>query len=205
MTETSDEQINVDLVAIATRIRNEVQIALLNWATVEAFNSSSESIEANLKRHGGWEPAKFLVKALVRDVLMTLMRVTDDPDADRQTLLMFRKRWENANVGTLPCDIADHQQKVFENVPLAWKNSTETELSKLRGSFRNVRHNLIAHALDFSELDLPDLIPKIRPFLNLVAELVYHAAAMVGIADDDLEDRRKFGLSEAQRFWKHIA
>ncbi len=180
---------------------------MLNWATVEAYNNSIERINATLHNVGGSEAAIFLVRALVRDVLMTLLRITDDPGKDRQTILTFRKEWENATFDLLPEDIAEHKRKLFENVPLKWTKgeNPKTELWELRDKLRHVRNALIAHALDFSKIGFSHLGKDVRELLTLLAGLSNHTAAMADLDDDNLEERWKINLGDATSFWDRIA
>ena len=52
-------QMSTSLREIAERIRNEVNIATINWCTVEALNNDIERIEARLTKSGGWQAAIF--------------------------------------------------------------------------------------------------------------------------------------------------
>ena len=205
-TNSTVKSVEKELVEIATRIRNEVQIAMQNWATVEAFNNSQDKIEVALTEAGGWAPAILLVRALARDVLMTLMRITDDPHKDRQTLLRFRKLWEDTNNVSLSDCITVHRKALFDNVPRKWtdEKSLKTQLGELRTNFKDVRDNLIAHALPYSTLNLKNDVVKIRPFLLLISGLSNHAAMMAGFKEDDLQLRWDRSLDESRRFWATI-
>ena len=189
---------------ISIRVRDEVRIAMMNWATVEVFNERREAIQEQLTASEAWQPAKFMIKALVRDVLMALMRITDDSGQDRQTLVRLVGSSSNLDFGGSPTrrQNADH---LFAYVPPKWKGSREAllkpELYDLRENLRPIRDRLIAHALDYSAIDLTADVPQIRAFLILVGSLSYAACTVFDVETDNLQARWDSALREARSFW----
>lgn len=189
---------------ISSRIRDEIQIAMMNWATVEAFNERSEEIEIRLTAGGAWQPAKFMIKALVRDVLMALMRVTEEAGQDRQTLVRV-VRWISENDLASITSEKENANYLVDYVPPAWKGSRENlqkvELYDLREKFRPIRDQLIAHATDYNDIDLKADVPHIRAFLLLAGSLSYAACAVFDVGTDELQARWDNSLEEARHFW----
>lgn len=203
---------------IAMRLRNELRIATLNWATVEAFNTQFERFRDPLIAHDAWQPALFAVRAVVRDVILALMRVTDGPgkENDLETMCSILGMFD----GKTPGEIADltgaDQADVLaglaylrERVPPKWgKNEplpSNAELADSRRAFEPIRNSLIAHAKIYSSLDLRRDVPKTRAFLLLVSRLSDAACMICNVPRDDLEKRWKAADTEATRFWEFVA
>ena len=86
---------------VALRIRDEIRIAIRNWATVEAYNNQGERLQELLEANNAWRPAHSAVKALVRDVIAALMRLTDGPGIARESLCGLVVLLDNKNATEL--------------------------------------------------------------------------------------------------------
>ncbi len=202
-----------DAADIAMRMRNELRIATLNWATVESFNNTFGTYRDALIEQDAWQPALFGVRALVRDVIMTLFRVTDAPGEknDLESICALIEVFNGksteeiaASTGADVGSVAAGLEYLRERVPRRWGNEPPPEradLADLRLALRPVRDGLIAHAKTYSSLDLRSSVPKTRAFLRVTSELSDAACMICNVPRDDLQERWDNSLKEAERFW----
>ena len=203
---------------IAMRLRNELRIATLNWATVEAFNATFEGFRDRLIAEDAWQAPMFGVRAMARDVIMTLMHVTDGPghDYDRETICRFVGLFNGGTsheiaeaTGASEANVAEGLSYLRARVPALWgKNHPlpgNRELADIRTRFEPIRNRLLAHAQVYSSLDLRRDVPKTREFLRLVSRLSDAACMICNVPRDDLQDRWDGAFAEAERFWKIVA
>jgi hypothetical protein len=201
---------------IAMRLRDELRIAMMNWATVEAFNNSFEMFRDTLISHAAWQPPMFAVRAVVRDVILTLMRVTDPPQEELQTISRIlglfdgKTTLEISNTtGADEVAIQNGLEFLHARVPLSWgKNQplpTNGELVEARTIFEPIRNSLIAHAKIYSSLDLRRDVKRTREFLILVSKLSEAACMICNVPRDDPQERWDSALREAQAFWQIVA
>lgn len=207
---------------IASRLRDELRSLTTIWTLVEAFNGRNE--DHRLKLHsvitqlGLSATAEALLKALTRDVLSALFRITDaaGPDRERQSFCLLRQIIEKREIAsTLEADALswhgsdDNPKKVRENIeyikrqiPRDWKNSTPQggKVLQLRERLRPLRDALLAHAMSYDTLQQPTF-GEIRCFVKIASELqAASSLAILGEAED-LQDRWEGRLREANDFW----
>lgn len=212
-----DLRVEAGLSDIAVRIRNEIQNAILNWATAEAFNSQIELLQSGLEPKQAWQPAKFAVKALVRDVISALMRVTDSA-GDLETLCRFIRETSNLDAQSLSQrtgasdeTVRDALRYLRDRVPPNWSNSdvvaalAHRELHEMRTMFKPIRDGLLAHAKDYSQIDLKNDIPKIRSFLKIVSRLSCATCLIANVPSVDFDESWNASFDEATRFWGIVA
>ena len=203
---------------ITMRLRNEVRIATLNWATVEAFNSTFETLRDGLIEWNAWQPAMFGVRSIARDVIMALMRITDGPgqDNDLETVSRLVDAFDGMTAGEIAATTGATEEAITAGleylqarVPLGWgKNHVSpgnSELADMRMSFKPIRDNLIAHAKVYSTLDLRRDMPKVRTFLLLISSLSDAACMVCNVPRDDLQERWDTSVAEAKQFWGIVA
>ena len=200
---------------IAMRLRNELRIATMNWATVEAFNTEFEQFRDPLVALNAWQPALFTTRAVARDVIMTLMRVTDGPGTagDLETLSRILGLFD----GKTPSEIAESTgareisvkaglKFLQERVPLSWgKNQSmpsNPELVVARKALEPIRNSLVAHAKNYSSLDLRRDVPRTRAFLMLVSRLSDAVCMICNVPRDNQQEYWDTAYAEATRFWK---
>ena len=203
---------------IAMRLRNELRIATLNWATVEAFHATFEVYRDQLIAHTAWQPPMFAVRAVVRDVIVTLMRVTDGPGQkdDLETISRILKSFDGMKLGEIveatgasEGDVAAGLEFLRERVPSVWGRNqplpSNLELADMRAAFEPIRNNLIAHAKVYSSLDLRRNVKMTRDFLLLVSKLSDAVCMLCNVPRDDLEERWDASFAEAIHFWNVVA
>lgn len=203
---------------VARRLRDEMRIAMLNWATVEAFNSRFEGFRDDLKTENAWQPAMFAMRAVARDVLLALMRVTDGPgqDDDCQTLPRIVAMFDGqdaaaiaAATGAEESDVSAGLSYLRERVPRYWGKKeplpVNRELAELREIFRPIRNRLLAHAQVYSSLDLRRDMHKAGEFLRLTSSLSDAACMICNVPRDDLQERWQNSFEEATHFWEIVA
>lgn len=199
---------------IAMRMRNELRIATMNWATVETFNSKFETFRDGLLDQHAWEPALFAVRAIVRDVILTLFRVTDASGAndDLETVCALVGTFNGKSAGEIAAstgaDVTDVEaglRFINERVPRRWGRDEPPpscrELAELRDSLRPIRDGLIAHAKTYSSLDLRSTVPKTRSFLRVASELSDAACMICNVPRDDLQDGWIQAMAASGSFW----
>jgi hypothetical protein len=207
----------IGLQDLALRMRNEIDVAILNWATVETFNNRFEEFETTLTAIKSWNPAKFAIKALVRDVIAALMRVTDSPGSqnDLETLCRFVDLLTNLDANDIAKSTGANEHIAHDaltylraRVPRTWgKKQNEIcdhELLNLRNVFKPIRDTLIAHSASYSSIDLQADIPKIRHFLLVVTRLCHAACLLCNIDTDDYEVKRNVAMEQATAFWDAV-
>lgn len=207
-------QMSTSLREIAERIRNEVNIATINWCTVEALNNDIERIEARLTKSGGWQAAIFASRALVRDVIASLMRVTDGKGdkGDLHNLCGFIARLEGRDfeeiasaTGATVAHVELGLAYLRDRVPRDWAERTprpsNDELARLRDVFWPIRNALLAHATDYTQLDLKKDMPKMREFLRVSSSLADAACLVANVQRAELQERWNDYLREGRVFW----
>ncbi len=199
--------------AVAIRLRDEMRIATLNWATVEAFNNHFESFRDELHERGAWQPPMFAMRAVVRDVIMALMRLTEPAGAkgERQTLLvlaadLFARDPKHLceEFGTTEHEVEASLDLLRQHLPADgnWPKASDSyQLSTLRTTFRPIRNSLIAHAAIYSSLDLRNDVPKVREFLQVVSMLTDQLCKVCNVETDDPSELWDAALGEAEMFW----
>lgn len=198
---------------IGLRLRNEVQTAVLNWATIEAFNNRSELIEQQLREIKAWSPAELAIKALVRDVIITLMRITDPPGDknDLHTFCMLAKlingmdaREVAAITGADESDAQSGIKALAAKVPPSWNtdnNQLDQEVVELRKVFRPIRDALIAHSKSYKAIDVYSSVPQTRQFLKVAAYLSNAASLIIHLPQVDFEAQWQEALSQSTELW----
>lgn len=214
MIETND-QAGPKAPDIALRLRNELRIATLNWSTVEAFNSSFEEFRDQLIEQEAWQPAIFAVRALVRDVVVTLFRITDSSEKDAQSICALVKALEGRSdseieelTGANRDDITAGLAFIQARVPRKWSSNPllpDGALAELRTTLRPIRDSLITHAKIYSSLDLRSSVSNTRQFLQLTSELSDAACMVCNVPRDNFQDRWHGALAESHRFWQVVA
>ena len=200
---------------IAMRIRNELCIATLNWAMVETFNNRFDAFRDQLIAQDAWDPAVFATRALVRDVIMTLFRVSDDKGDDRETFVALVAAFNGKSAAEIAMATGADETAVDiglkflrERVPRGWgKNEPPPSCTKLRDTrlaLRPVRDSLIAHAMNFSSLELRSDVPKTRDFLRLASELSDATCMICNVPRDDLQERWNIALAQSTNFWEIV-
>lgn len=201
----------VELAPIALRLRNEMKIAILNWATVEALNYRFEQLEASLGKCEAWQPVRFAVKALVRDVIVALMRVTDGEGQQRhlESLGRFVALLEGQDQrlkdqATESVWVSDGLKYLRQRVDRVWSEGKKPDVAtiwELRTTFRPIRDSLIAHAKDYSQLDVTRDVPKVREFLGAAYLLTDAACVVCNLESENFDELRNASRQEAERFW----
>ncbi|MEQ1650515.1 MAG: hypothetical protein ABL898_18200 [Hyphomicrobiaceae bacterium] len=200
-----------ELLEVVLRIRSEISVAMLNWATVEAFNNNADALFDGLSRRIAGETARFAIKALVRDVIACLMRISDAPGTDRQSLCRLAKEFSALSLdalvvrfGGLADDLNAARSLFLASVPVDWTTQPEPvdgRLRELRTTFRPIRDVLIAHALDYSNLELKRDIPKVREFLKLSASLTDAACIVCNVSRLNLQEHWDGAIAQGTAFW----
>lgn len=213
---------NMSVASVALRLRNEMRIVTLNWANVQALNNKIEGLREPLLRAEAWEPVVYSSRALLRDVVMTLMRLSDgntgnsnDNDNSRQSLCRLMYLFESKSDNEIS-DETGADRQVVENgmkflrarVPARWSSDVrlvDDELRCLRANFKPVRDSLIAHALDHGSLDLRFTLNSTNEFFNLVSRLVDAACMVCNVERDDLDERWEEAMRLASNYWRVVA
>lgn len=185
--------------SIAVRIRNELRIATLNWAFVEALNNRGEAILEDLERTGGGgESLRFVGPAIVRDVISTLMRVTDAVNGDRQTICRISELLKGPACRPTDADLKCHIDHIEKLVTPTWNPCPgDSRLFDLRESLREIRNALISHARPFGHIDLKKDTLKVRDMLRVVSELEASACSLFLPPADNLEERWNKAFADA--------
>lgn len=156
-----------------------------------------------------------LADALIRDTLIALFRMTDDPGNNRFTLCAISKLLGSASLQTErvnwfeQCPVPSGEvckQKinfVLQVVPSKWGAGTKLHddgLLSLRTELKPIRDKLIAHALPFDGLQLA--LHRIDDFHTLTGKLVSAAEWIFeGAAPSNRFNPRS---RETEEFWYYV-
>lgn len=217
--------------AITKRIENEVRSATRNWAIVEAFYGRDEKHRQRLHQHievsGLGSTVGALLKALHRDTLAGLLRISDPPgnQNQRQTLCRLssllaenavlsdlressrRSRTEFSEWDRQNADFEMQNIRFIKSLVLAdWTSATpvDARLQIFRTSLRDVRNSILAHAQHYEEVKQPSF-GETRDFLKLSGELQAACSLVFFSSSTDLQERWDSYLREANEFWDHLA
>lgn len=204
---------------IVRRLLTEQEIANTSWAQFTALhraNSDDQNgFKTALQKLCLYSGLRSLADALIRDTLLALFRMTDDPGNDRITLCVISKLLSDSTLQEerlrwfeqcpIPSDdICNEKIKfILGLVPPKWGVHTslkDTRLSDFRLQMKPVRDRLIAHAQPFESLELA--LHSIDDFRTLVeglvlsAQFIFRGAAGIGT----FEARS----TEAEEFWSYI-
>ncbi len=202
----------------AMRLRNEMRIVTANWAMVEAFNAKFEAFRDDLVVHAAWQAAKFSVRAVARDTIMTLMRLTDGSGSkhELQTFSAIVGAFDGKTpleivraTGATEAGVQYGLAFLRERVPMRWGKNEDVpsnrELTDIRETLRPIRDRLIAHAMVHTSIDLRRDMPQVRAFLRITAELSDAVCLVCNVPRDDLQARWDAAFDEATRFWEIVA
>lgn len=211
---------------LTKRLVQEMGSARQSWSIFEAINGpddeSREALRDGVNHLGLQRTFLGLVHALVRDTILTLMRVTDTSASDTFTLCkisaLLRAPGAEANFveaslfdhPDLPAEVAQSYAAscgeavkfLTDLVPNKWTDMPplDTRLYVHRGKMRPIRDKILAHAGDSEAVAMP-VANEIREFLALTSQLVQSSQLIfLGSAADwsnDLEIRQR----EAMEFW----
>jgi hypothetical protein len=187
-----------------------------SWAHLTALHRAYSNPQTRLKAKLDWlalsSRLTSLADALIRDTILALLRMTDDPNKDCVTLCGISKILADTAVQKerisffeqLPFATGqDCNRKIsfiLDLVPQAWPAKPQlrdSRLSGLRAELRPIRDKLIAHAIPFERIPLA--MHRVDDFLTLNSELVSHAQWIFeGAAPSNLFATR---LRETEEFW----
>jgi hypothetical protein len=201
---------------VALRLQRESLIALVTLATINVANTHIAELQSGLEKAGGWEVARTALRSLMRDLIMNAMRISDDagPNRDRETFVRFAI-WLHehsdseisALTGAQEEAISAGRHAICACVPLTWAQTSQlsdTSLLELRNRFRPIRDRILAHAMDYSMIDLSTDVPKIGEFVRVCAMLADAAALVVNINRPDSDEYWQKCLTDAERFWEAV-
>jgi hypothetical protein len=178
--------------AIASRLYTELEMANASWAHLTALHRAHSNPQTGLK----YALSKLyltprltsLADALIRDTLLALFRITDDPSKNRQTLCAVSKLLSSPSLQgerirwfeELPIpsgDLCKEQIHLVRSlVPSGWapKPSLESErLLAFREQLRPIRDRLLAHAAPFERIQFA--LHAVEDFRKLTGQLVIAA------------------------------
>jgi hypothetical protein len=208
---------------IVARIHHEAKTATRSWTLIEAFNGRDIQHRANLHswvpRSGLSQPVTSILKALARDTLSALLRVTDSPGAQNDTQTFSALVRIIATPGMLhevdrvarnaPDFLQDANaraalegaERLARLVPKDWKEVPQDRiLYDLRVRLKPVRDALLSHALDYSEIQQATFA-ETRQLLQTVNELQASVSNTFGCSTESLQMRWDNALRDAHRFW----
>jgi hypothetical protein len=214
--------------AITKRVVDEVRSATRIWAIVEAFYGRDEEHRHKLHRSiellGLGSTAATLLKALHRDTLSGLLRISDPPGNRnrRQTLCRLSelleekallidlgecaKQWDTDEFSEWSQQNAELAMQnisfIKSLVPTDWISTAplDARLQTFRISFRDLRNSILAHAQNYEEVKHPTF-GQTRDFLKLLGELQAACSLVFLGSSTDLQERWDGYLREANEFW----
>ena len=173
---------------IVRRLLMEQEIANASWAQFTALHranlNNKNEFKTTLKRLSLYSGLQNLADALIRDTLLALSRMTDDPGNNRITLCGISKILNNSTLQEErvrwleQCPIPSGNickekiNLILGLVPPKWGSDVilkDKRLSDFRLQLKPIRNKLIAHALPFESLQLA--LHSIDNFRTLVEEL----------------------------------
>jgi hypothetical protein len=204
---------------VVRRLLVEQEIANASWAQFTALhrvNSDNENgLKNTLQRLCLYSGLRSLADALIRDTLLALFRMTDDPGNNRITLCVISKLLSDAALQEervswleqcpIPSGDICHKKIKFisELVPPRWGPNIipkDKRLSNFRLQLQPIRNKLIAHAQPFESLKIA--LRSVEDFRSLVEELVLSAQFIFrGAAGIGTFEARS---TEAEEFWSYI-
>lgn len=212
---------------VTDRLITEIRSARKSMALFEALNGIDETRRAKFHKaandRGLGSQIHGVVNALIRDVLQTLLRMTDQPSIDNLTLCRLSKLLTNSDLRQEREDdarnwIPDSPKELEEAdaarqvaamkfitdlVPPRWNDSSlpsERRLCDLRKKMKQIRDSILAHSRDINNVPLP-AYNEIREFLSLVSEIVDKAQLVFRGAAVSWKTEFDRRLQEANEFW----
>lgn len=211
---------------IAERLRQELNIAESSWAHFEAINGDTEQVREQFRQAMERLPVsnRGLLAAIIRDAIMALWRIVDDPRKHGFPLIEVAKLLSSERLRTVlakqvkkrapkldedesyaDCDaalVANKIDLIMSKVPLQW--NTEPKIKALyewRKEFENLRHNVLAHPGKVTCILQPK-VDRIREGHALISELV-SAAHHVFVGSPLPSDSLRQLVRSANTFWNY--
>ncbi len=184
---------------VTNRLAVEAGAARQSWALFEGLNGRDQrhrgGLHAAVNSLGLSRPFNGIVNALQRDALLTLMRMTDPPGRDNDSLTLCRisklleapdlrddrresaRNWvpnspeQFADADAAQCAVA--MKAITDLVPPQWTKTPplDSRLHYLRTKLKPIRDSVLAHSIDTRGLSMPT-VNDIREFLQVVGEAV---------------------------------
>jgi hypothetical protein len=182
---------------IADRLRHELNIAESSWAHFEAMNGGTTEARNQFRQamEGLLASNRGLLAAVVRDAIMALCRIVDNPRKDGFPLIEASKLLDGQELRTALIDRAGARAPRFEEdsnsypkceaglveakialirstVPLQWNKKPEnTMLYEWRERFEHLRDKVLAHPGNVESIVKPNA-NEIREGFSLISKLV---------------------------------
>ncbi len=211
--------------AVTERLLVDIRLASASWAHFEAINGETEESCAEFRRAvnklGHSRTIDGLMRIFLRDTLMALFRMSDDPGTDRLTLLTaskllrdpqaVEKRMESVrgqfeDWRATEMDSLKHKiDTITDCVPQKWKDTSSLKssvLNNFRSELRPLRDTLLAHARYTNRMVHPQ-VNDIRSWLKLSDELA--SACHHIFKDAPISNMLETYLPEQNLFWDYAA
>jgi hypothetical protein len=211
---------------ITERLCQELNIAISSWAHFEAINGESDQTRHQFRQAMHWLQVshKGLLAATIRDAILALCRIVDDPRPDGFSLIELSRllnseelrtaliknarlrapRFEADDNANSQADKCNRKiELIRDHVPLQW--NTKPKVVTLR-VWRNdliwpLRNKVLAHPGDTASIVQPK-VDQIRDGLELINELV-SAAHHIFVGSPLPTNTLNQPTQSANKFWNY--